>query len=186
LSGRDYSAVFTAESVLAMLEGRKTMTRRLAWIEQKPFKTRVTHRQYTGYKRTSIWQRVKPGDLIWVRENMTPSGALLQYVAGNKTSRHPWPADWIEGPVPGRFMPRAMSRITLTVTAARLEPVQSITEDDALAEGCVAKEGWGPRIAFAVLWNSIHGKGSWEQNPDVVAITFTVTPKNIDQIKGIG
>ena len=39
------------------------------------------------------------------------------------------------------------------------------------------------RRAFNLIWNSIHGPEAWDANPWVVALTFTVTPQNIDSME---
>ena len=39
-----------------------------------------------------------------------------------------------------------------------------------------------PRISYMQLWNLINGAGAWEQNPWIVAYTFTVHHGNIDKI----
>ena len=105
----------------------------------------------------------------------------------------------------GRFMPRYASRLTLTVTDVRVERLQDISEADAQAEGVErvyyqGAQAWksyktypdGSRhphssapnrlasISYGELWNSINGAGAWEQNPWVVALTFTVEQRNID------
>lgn len=93
-------------------------------------------------------------------------------------------------------MPRWASRITLEVTDIRVERLQEISEMDAFAEGIddeseayLAAEhyqaggssitGGCPSVfAFADLWDSINGTGSWEANPWVWAITFELaTPQ---------
>lgn len=108
-------------------------------------------------------------------------------------------------------MPRWASRLTLVVEDVRVEPLQAISEDDAYNEGiCCAleesdralgKPSWGdlPRHdrrllveqtfggaarAFNWLWDSLHDKPGqrWEDNPDVVALTFRVIRANIDRI----
>jgi hypothetical protein len=93
-------------------------------------------------------------------------------------------ADW--GPVqegchwrPGIFMPRWASRITLEVTEVRVQRLQEIGEDDALAEGVEpgdagdADLGGTARGAFHRLWDSINGKRApWAGNPWVWAVSF--------------
>ena len=94
-------------------------------------------------------------------------------------------------------MPRGASRLTLIVTEVRVERLQDCSRDDAIAEGIhrvgggvLRWENWSgaegqsatsPQAAYALLWNSINGPGAWDANPWVVAITFSVEKRNIDQ-----
>lgn len=97
------------------------------------------------------------------------------------------------------FMPRHASRLTLIVTDVRVERLQDISEADADAEcfggnypGDVLPEVFhGDREqyghlsmaqCYGRLWNHINGAGAWEENPWIVAYTFTVHHGNIDQI----
>ena len=91
---------------------------------------------------------------------------------------------------PAIFMPRFASRITLAITAVRIERLQDISEADAMAEGAQAlhwdgnagpadlidwplKEEANPyRNGYALLWDSINGDGSWAANPWVWVIAF--------------
>jgi hypothetical protein len=106
--------------------------------------------------------------------------------------------------VPSIHMWRWASRITLIVTDVRVQSLQDISEADAIAEGierandhpvfrlyrdycAMPKSGTGampPVDSFRTLWNSINGAGAWEQNPWVVAYSFTVHHCNIDQMDG--
>ncbi|HEX7857359.1 MAG TPA: hypothetical protein VF503_27060, partial [Sphingobium sp.] len=94
----------------------------------------------------------------------------------------------------GRFMPRAASRLTLTVTDVRVERLNDCSEADALAEG-IERYDWqghttygigpftgslSPVPAYEFLWDSINGPGSWDANPWVVAVSFDVRKGNID------
>lgn len=88
---------------------------------------------------------------------------------------------------PSIFMPRWASRITLGITGIRVERLQDISHDDAIAEGIkraqVGKlvtfevpdtdiEKLHPVVAYEQLWESINGKGSWDVNPWVWVIEF--------------
>lgn len=79
---------------------------------------------------------------------------------------------------PSMFMPRWASRLNLTVKAVRVERVQDISEEDAIAEGvtlrgCTRYEGEA-RAAFRKLWESINAKRGygWDVNPWVFVISF--------------
>jgi hypothetical protein len=88
---------------------------------------------------------------------------------------------------PSIHMPRWASRIALEITDVRVQRVQEIGRDgrkavDVLAEGITPEQianeqKWfhpddSPALAFARLWEAVNGKGSWESNPWVWAITF--------------
>jgi len=86
---------------------------------------------------------------------------------------------------PSIHMPRWASRSTLELEAVRVERLNDISEDDALSEG-VRRYGEEPKAkygveyplmltaknAFAWLWESINGRGSWDKNPWVWVISF--------------
>jgi len=98
---------------------------------------------------------------------------------------------------PSIHMPRWASRLTLTVRDVRVQRLHEISEADAVAEGVIRYDGDEyddaefaaieggdiyPRAidAYGALWTSINGPGSWDANPWIVAITFTVEKRNID------
>ena len=82
---------------------------------------------------------------------------------------------------PSIHMPRWASRITLEITAVRVERLQAISEDDARAEGCtgncpvgnIRAHKAGPfSYEYAQLWDKINGDGSWAANPWVWVVEF--------------
>lgn len=68
-------------------------------------------------------------------------------------------------------MPRWASRITLEVTDVRVQRLQEISEEDAIAEG-VTSGGALALPLFEAIWKKINGPGSWAANPWVWAYTF--------------
>ncbi len=130
-----------------------------------------------------------PGDRLWVREtfslaNEEASGPGDCVFRADCTVEVPG-IRWTS-PI---FMPRWASRITLEITEVRVERVQDISEADAQAEGCSRpvlydpSEAMGFKVhpmtgnyadAYAALWESINGKGSWADNPWCWALTFKV------------
>lgn len=188
----DRPIIMSAPMVLAILEGRKTQTRRL-----------VTHR----------WATVAAGDRLWVREAfyLTDDGydEIAVYAADEDAVREHLARVENLGPLASRHgrlrpsihMPRWASRITLEVTQVRRQLVQEISDGEAVAEGMTfhdhglniygrQKDGWNAdakigsrgsdfclssaRFAFANFWNSLHREPGtrWDDNPEVVAISF--------------
>lgn len=205
----DRPILMSAPMVRALLDGRKTQTRRLAWRDCDGVGHDCPKCGGTGLVPT-IWQSVKPGDRLWVRETsrwykqsmeggIPPYEQKIEYCADSKPEV---PSDW-----PKRasiHMPRWASRLTLLVTAAKTERVQEISEEDAEAEGAfelsrtgddpmhptwtMTGESWRyntPRSAFESIWCILHTKPGtrWEDNPEVVALTFEVHKRNIDAME---
>ncbi len=230
----DRPILFSAAMVRALLDGKKTQTRRIL----KP--------TYAGYhldKRGDGWLWVAEGgtgtipakikfaigDRLYVREHWKATAAFedlkpaempvravrLQYLADGFIEQWDVPQDFFHA---GRHrqamhMPRWASRLTLVVTDVRVERLQDISGDDAMYEGVF--ENWeivdiigtptgphevngyryrvegidddepgfeNPEDAYKNLWEHINGRGSWDEDPWVVAYTFEVVKKNIDLI----
>lgn len=100
-----------------------------------------------------------------------------------------WTTAQIEEHMPWRpsiYLPKSAARIWLQIEDIRVEQLQDISEDDAIAEGIEKgpngylnyQEGGFhnqlPKNSFRTLWESINGPDSWNANPWVWAITFKV------------
>ena len=160
---KDRPIIFSVPMVRAILDGRKTQTRRIV----KPQPCFVGAFEY--------WHEVPmlspehivrrcpygvPGDRLWVREQLRGDGqpgnrrvGITRYGAdgdmvlphcccgavickcGENAIRadHIW--NWKNAALPSIHMPRWASRITLEVTGVRVERLQDISENDAKAEG---------------------------------------------------
>lgn len=183
---KDIPIIFSGPMVCALLEGRKTMTRRLATRGYVP--RRFKGADVAALEVASPWQRVKAGDRLWVREVFMPRPMLERIAKPHYRAdqdRSEWRGLW----KPSIHMPRWASRLTLIVTATKIERLIRISNADAIAEGCgvnfdhpipeLTLEPF-PAERFRDLWKKLHGTEAWDANPEVVALTFTVHKSNID------
>lgn len=126
----------------------------------------------------------QPGDRLWVREAWARDDEDGQLMYRADVGRDLCADAWR----PSIHMPRWASRITLEVTAVRVERLQDISEADAQAEGVIPK--WEPGCsgrlmdafggfsfrpaasAYAELWEQINGPGAWDANPWVWVVEF--------------
>jgi len=199
--------------VRAILDGRKTQTRRVIkpqpsyenefwrWIPKQPYDINMDHLNASLINHLCPYGQ--PGDRLWVRETwgavfpaMEPvplEACTIEYRADLPPGCTDYPGNWPAEEARGDpdapkwrspiYMPHSFSRITLEITDVRVERLQDISEEDAIAEGCTpwVKDGSMIDTAasdFAQLWNSINGKKyPWESNPWVWVIEFErVTP----------
>lgn len=191
--------IFNAEMVRALLDGRKTQTRRL--VDPQPTQDGVLGIEWKGewwdreiMSAMSPWGH--PNELLWVRETWYPVDWGL-VLANNKTdyrasmtkeqmsrlSRRKW-----RSPI---HMHRVHSRIDLKITRTHIERLNDISEEDAIAEG-IRKVGQRWEVdsicatpisavnAYRCLWEYINGKDSWAENPWVWVIKFEVIKPSKD------
>lgn len=157
--------LFSGPMVKAILDGRKTMTRRVVKkqpIDMLPMNVpnqwcALDERAETGNRGSIRSCRFGvPGERLWVREafgifDAAGNERAVGYRADGEDGEGYWrevlesryfqddyfPAD--EKWRPSIHMPRWASRITLEITDVRVERLQEITEEDAQKEGC---DGW--------------------------------------------
>ncbi len=222
----EHGMIFNGEMVRAILDGRKTQTRRVIKLFHERGMLNPVVRGRNG-EISSVSCRLapmlcpfgQPGDRIWVREtwgvvsheldedgriqpwNPDRSATAIHempfgngYYSGHAIyaadGEFTWGDD--DGYEDGRscwkpsiHMPRAACRILLEITDVRVERLNSISQEDAQAEG-MELTGWRPTYSdpdsggdvwtpydnFAQLWSSIYGEGSWLANPWVWVIEF--------------
>ena len=190
---RERPILFSAPMVRAILDGRKTVTRRL--VKPNP------HRVDGGvpFGDAPAWAHAEPGsavmrcpygvrgDRLYAREawaaphaydhlppRLIPQDARIHYAATEDRGGLRWR--------PSIHMPRWASRITLEVTGVRVEKLQEISYEDAKAEGAEFWRNDGTltelppcsahRYEFEDLWTSIHGPDAWAANPWVWVVSF--------------
>ena len=192
----DRPIIFSAPMVRALLDGRKTQTRRVLGAKSgvtAAHKVEKSGAHWIAREYDRAWPVRAPyatGDRLWVREAWALSGDFAALKSDEWAGFHnpramlgehlTYLADadaydkavqaW-RSPI---HMPRWASRITLLVTDVRVQRLQDISEDDAFEEGVTrsATPLATSRAAFRDLWNSIHGPGAWDANPWVAAISF--------------
>ncbi|EBX1153299.1 hypothetical protein ADQ19_09625 [Salmonella enterica subsp. enterica serovar Minnesota] len=223
---KERGMIFNAEMVRAILDGRKTQTRRIMAIQPEHSELglrRVIDSKNGRDNGKYFWSQSdarglkmrskvfgcpygEVGDRIWVRE--TYQGPLFDYehmesyLEDSSKFEKPefcvYRADGNPAPEfydaddnlhcgwsPSIHMPRWASRITLEITGVRVERLNSISQEDAQAEGMELTgwrptysdpdsggEVWTPYDNFAQLWESIYGEESWKANPWVWVIEF--------------
>ncbi|MGC6864813.1 hypothetical protein ACP0H8_12165 [Pseudomonas aeruginosa] len=203
---RERPILFNDQMVRAILEGRKTVTRRAVKGLQIPTEDKTT--PHEGLRWSALGQRHlrygfnvfgsteeecahelarcgvcpfgKPGDRLWVRETFADIGCRLTYRADLYDGAHCMVKKWI----PSIHMPLLASRILLEITAVRVERLQDISEEQARAEGYPAERecetggsGLDAWLWFRSLWGEINGPEAFTANPWVWVIEFKrVTP----------
>ena len=189
--------LFNSEMLRAVLDGRKTQTRRVIknldlitdWDDKdKSYGPFFQDEFGDSHETKSRNPYGKPGDELWVRETW-------QHWFDDE-SKYIYKAAWPDGPIksgwkPSIFMPRSACRLFLTIKDVRVERVQDITHDDASKEGVdpgcgecgnsALPDGCGcdnpmplHRDSFIYLWNSINEKRGfgWDVNPWVWVVEF--------------
>ncbi len=185
--------LFSGQMVRAILDGHKTMTRRI-----------VKPRHVDGDRcaaRAPDCPYGVPGDRLWVKEAwktcatydpyspvQIDTGAAVLWLA-DASKRINGPEEWGRYRH-SRFMPRWASRITLEITGVGIQRLQEIGEEDAKVEGVDhhANGAWKhyteplaycktARDSFRSLWNTINAKAgrSWSDNPFVWVVEFKRT-----------
>ena len=190
----DKPIIFSGPMVRALLDGRKTQTRRVirgvrsdnSVVLKKSTKTRMgicTHVMDGPTHPEILPIRAVVGDRLYVREAFCPRLGYPAPVAKPHYRADDDKPEWRGLWKPSIHMPRWASRLTLTVTDVRVERLQDISRGDAMGEGCPFANmaaGPDPRAWFSDLWGTIHSVEAWCANPWVAAYTFTVERRNID------
>ncbi len=200
--------LFSGPMVRALLDGTKTQTRRAikpqfnCLLAIFPGVSILTNLLFRRKDQTINCPYGGPGDRLWVREKWRESGS--GQAGDGKIPKTPVPVvyasdgDWGGPWRPSIHMPRWASRINLEVTDVRVERLQKITADDAIAEGIERVGGtfsccpWRnylrgtpgemdmecscPRRSFQTLWDSINAKRGfgWDTNCWVWVVEFEI------------
>lgn len=205
---KEIPILFSTSMVQAILDDRKSMTRRVVkpqpdenGVEFMPNAPSLDWEQvYKDIWRPWIWDTEEgesimkdcpygqPGDLLWVRESWCKitnaskeEDNRLHYRASTGKNNFTWK--------PSIHMMKSDARIWLQVTDVRVERLNDISEEDAIAEGILKINtgyyknylydtgGIPPFASFRSLWQSINGPESWDANPWVWVVSYKVVSK---------
>jgi len=148
---RELPALFSTPMVQAILENRKTMTRRTKGLEKvnenqddweqiaygpHPENDNDTRCYiYFRLKKMNTWAYCKPryqvGDHIWVKETWRQNQFQKDIIMYKADTAYPEKFKWKSS----LFMRKEYTRIWLEVTGVTCERLHDITEADAIAEG---------------------------------------------------
>jgi len=186
---------FTEPMFKAVIEGRKTQTRRI--IKDSDIVC-VVDAGTVLYESTG--ERVKPrykvGETLYLKEpyfDCTDEGqeGLYYRYRGDNMGLYVWQNK--------RFMPAKYARYFIKITGVRCERLQDISDADCKREGLYNKETgfyWNGKkgdvvgsaeFVFACCIDDINGEGTWESNPFVWVYDFELTKeieKNIEVKNG--
>ena len=179
--------IFNDAMSLAIIEGRKTVTRRPFPLKRQAHSGGVAYDQWSGIAELvadgpskSFKMPCVVGDKLWVREawRVEWGDTLLHYRSNGASewlscdqTEEPDVRRWSEKLAGGLWapsihMPRWASRTTLNVLGVRVERLQSMSEENAHAEGFESLAG------FIATWNAIYPAMPWSSNPWVWAVEF--------------
>ncbi len=185
---KERGILFSSEMVRAILDDRKTETRRV--MKNQPFEDELVEVLYDATCGVYIARLIdfyghevhvkspygKPGDTLYVRETFDVFGRnnrVVVYKASTGDFKNP-----IYKWKPSIHMPKKYSRIKLKIKEIRVERVQDITERGAMNEGLLNIEksplNSGPLERFRDLWDSLNKKRGfgWDTNCYVWVIKF--------------
>lgn len=171
--------LFSGPMVRAILEGRKTQTRRVVKLNASGRAFRAGRNWHLGDPEcVKACPYGQPGDRLWVRETWRlhddeESGVVtLKYRADDAHRFLPGgvfidPGWAYGGWKPSIHMPRWACRIVLEITGVRVERLQHMDGEDARAEGVSF------HADFRELWDSLASPGArWNDNPCVWVVEF--------------
>jgi hypothetical protein len=192
--------LFSGPMIRAILEGRKTQTRRplkgcgvFVDTEMNMPPPVPTDDGWQFADGTLVRCQWRAGDRLWVRETWRFfSETKIQYRCDEKIESRGRECEVSANAFfrrggasllawhPSIHMPRWASRLTLEIVGVRVGRLQDINETDAKAEGVESvsiadvprNAVWSAWQDFAQLWHTIYGPDSWDANPWVTVVEF--------------
>lgn len=174
--------LFSGGMVRAILDGRKTQTRRVVkWTALEWLASGVFTPEYVASPKNFLCPYGIPGDRLYVRETWAEVIYTTDGIESDRTiyRANQYPYEESTKWRPSIHMPRWASRILLEITDIRVERLQDISERDAEKEGYkrIPVAGWEYQGMQTAAESFLHGE--WAQaiqekhgNPWVWVIEF--------------
>jgi len=171
---RERPILFTGEMVRAIIDGRKTVTRRPVTPQAWSYASDAIRCPYGAPGECRLWVRETWGEDYPTRALVTV-GQEQQFIpraSGVYRADGHMMSDAGTGWRPSIFMPRRACRLVLEVVSVRVERLQAITTDDVRAEGIE-----GHPSTFAAGWDRLYRAKpelQWAADPYVWRVEFAV------------
>lgn len=175
--------LFNGEMVRAILDGRKTCTRRVIKhnvdaILNSPYRMEHPEVEDAWLIKKLCRPPYEPGDILYVRETWGEGYAEGTYIYKADDKLAELPTFKKTSKIlyhPSIHMPKEAARIWLKVTDVRVERLQDMTDDDAEADGCF--DYTSTALGFPNIWDSTiktsdRDRYGWAANPWVWVIEF--------------
>nr|DAE10127.1 MAG TPA: ASCH domain protein [Siphoviridae sp. ctGuJ10] len=198
--------LFNTEMIKAILDGKKTCTRRKFKLPKEIIKendgTYTLYADCDGYYPNQDLQelfligyllpRYKVGDILYVRETFKTYTKRIgkgenchieKFIGYKADSNIDVPSEFYEDKwKPSIHMPKDLARIFLKVTNIKFEKLQDIANDEPGVKNQVVKEGFNYLNDFIITWNKTidkkeYDKYCWDANPYVWVYEFEVITK---------
>ncbi len=177
----EHPLLYTTEMVKALLDGRKTQTRRVPieryrnwkvgetiWVRELTYQYgRDTYSMMSGYH----WEPDDSEPTLYAADEPSKNERIFKDSIG----------DYYHRTFPSIHMKKELCRIFLEITGLRDERVQDIRCNDAdcIAEGMHREDKRSYSDEFHDLWDSINAKRhkgiyAWDKNPEVKVIEFKI------------
>lgn len=177
----------------AVLEGRKTQTRRIAYTGSLPYLDFGICVEPKNFGRATLFRGID--EIAHSRYNIGEEVAVAQaycmlIVDSGYSDKEILEIACSKGWVNKKYVNSDLMPHRIRITDIRAERLQEISYEDCFAEGVVQQHGEGangeiysyipyekplystPREAYAALIDKISGKGTWKNNPYVFVYEF--------------
>lgn len=184
--------LFKESMFRAVIEGRKTQTRRIVTPQPDERGLRTTNTLFEDWHGNKAKPRYKVSEIVYLKEpyidDLTMNKVFYKFKPEDKKEIEEFQLPYIPNPWKNKlFMPSEVARYFIKIKNVRAERVAEISEEDAIAEGIV-ETGFGfttlpmpeknipmyatAKDAFEKLWDSINLRYKRDKHGNLIAYPF--------------